>query len=201
MCPTEAFTCFKQQTGNATTCDVVCHTPVQACTAGDTCCPYVAGAGGASCAASTDSECKGTGWRNMEINWANPTWAANTANTVKIYGMVAGDSVLFTTCTPDGQTNTSDSVIKVVDGTNNTVLVQSADDTTDAGALPRLAGWNCTSTAAAGFPLSTAPANPGGLILGPNAFRIDVTVGGKNGAAGTAKLFLWWNGTSTPGPG
>jgi hypothetical protein len=150
---------------------------------------------------STDSDCAGPMWKFTEVDWGNPrVWAANGSVTNRIYGIDPGDSILFTTCTPDGSANTTDTVIlKVADSENNTFAV-AQDDTADVGALPRLAGWNCTGPTA-GFPMSTAPQNPGGFIAGPNTSIIDVTLGGHNGAAGSAKLFIWWNGTSFPNSG
>lgn len=200
-CAAESLTCFKQQSGSAATCDVECHIPQQTCAAGDMCCPFVMGTNGASCSMSTDTDCAGTSWRFTEVNWVTQTWAMGQSVTSRIYGINPGDSLLVTTCTPDGSANTADTlIVSVVDNNQNTLFTAN-DDTTDAGALPRLAGWNCTSTAAAGFPMSTAPANPGGFIAKPNTYRIDVTLGGKNGAAGTAKLYIWWNGTSFPNSG
>lgn len=200
-CPAESLTCFTQQTGSAATCDVTCHVPKQTCSTGDTCCPFIAPAAGMACSTDTDAECRASAWQFREVTWAPRTWTVNTLASVLIYGIVPGDSMLLTTCTPDGSVNGSDTVITQVVDNNGAVFAAASDDTTDPGALPRLAGWNCTSTAATGFPLSTAPANPGGAIVPPNVFRLTVTFGGRNGSAGTAKLFIWWNGTSTPNPG
>jgi hypothetical protein len=200
-CANEALTCFTQQTGSAATCDVTCHIPKQTCGTGDTCCPFIASTNGTACTMATDAECRAPAWRNLEVNWGTRSWAMNATTSINIYGISPGDSMLFTTCTPDGSMNTSDTIITQVVDNNGTVFATASDDTTDTGALPRLAGWNCTSTAAAGFPLSTAPANPGGAIVPPNVFRLTVTLGGRNGAAGSTKLFVWWNGTSQPNPG
>lgn len=205
VCPTETLTCFTQQSGSAASCDVTCHIPKQTCATGDTCCPFMASGAGSACGPATDAECVAPAWRNLEVTWAAQSWLANATETVRIYGIDPGDSMLFTMCTPDGSVNTADTVITQVTAVtlNNPAIpfASLADDTADAGALPRLAGWNCTSTAASGFPLSTAPANPGGSIVPPDVYRMDVTFGGRNGAAGTAKLFIWWNGTSSPNPG
>lgn len=200
-CTAETLTCFTQQTGSAATCDVKCHIPQQTCAAGDMCCPFVMGQDGNACSIATDSDCAGTAWKYTEVDWGDHAWPAGGSVTTAIYGMEPGDSVLLTTCTPDDVTNSSDTLIVRVVDNNNTTLATAADDTTDPGALPRLAGWNCTSTANGGFPMSTAPQNPGGFRMAPNTYRINVTLGGKNGAAGSAKLYIWWNGNSFPNPG
>jgi hypothetical protein len=154
-----------------------------------------------ACGSAADSDCTGTTWKYTEVDWVPQTWTAGASVTSAIYGMEPGDSVLLTTCTPDNIINASDTlIVQVVDNNNNT-LVTAADDTTDPAAIPRLAGWDCTSTASAGFPMSTAPQNPGGFTIGPNVYRINVTLGGKNGAAGSARLYIWWNGLSFPNPG
>jgi hypothetical protein len=201
-CPTcgaEPTSCFTH-TGSATTCDLVCHVPIQTCAAGDTCCPYVAGGGGAQCNASTDADCAGTSWRYREITWAPGSWAAGQTPSVLVYGISQGDSVLFTTCTPDGSSNTTDTAIVSVVDQQGSQLVGSSDDSQDAGVLPRLAGWNC-ATKPGFFALSTAPPNDGGVIVGPNSFRLTVSYGSFGGGAGSAKLYIWWNGSSNPNPG
>ena len=200
-CAAETLTCFTQQTGTAANCDVTCHIPQQTCTAGDTCCPFVMGQGGNACSMSTDSDCRGAMWKFVEVDWGNArTWVANGTVTNRIYGINGGDSILLTTCTPDGSANTSDTVILKVADQNGVVYSANQDDTMDPGALPRLAGWHCEG-ATAGFPMSTAPQNPGGFIVGANSGILDVTLGGHNGAAGSARLFIWWNGTSFPNSG
>ena len=201
-CAAETLTCFQQQSGSAATCDVQCHIPQQTCVGGDRCCPFVMAQSDGACGSAADSDCAGPTWKYTEVDWGAHAWGVGGSVTTRIYGVSAGDSILVTTCTPDNITNSSDTVIlKVADSNTGTVLYTDADDTTDPGALPRLAGWNCTSTAAGGFAMSTAPQNPGGSILaGANTYAIDVTFGGKNGAAGSTKLYIWWNSASTYGP-
>lgn len=203
-CAAESLTCFTQ-TGNPSTCDLQCHVPQQTCSAGDMCCPFVMGSNGSSCSNASDTDCAGTSWRFTEVNWSNTgypfSWAAGGSITTRIYGINPGDSILLTTCTPDGSANTSDTLIVQVTDNGVTPLFSAQDDTTDPGALPRLAGWNCMSTSGTGFPMSTAPQNPGGFKAGPNTYRIDVTLGGHAGAAGSSKLYIWWNGTSGPNSG
>jgi hypothetical protein len=201
VCAAEDFSCFVE-TGSPSTCDVRCHQPITACTGGDGCCPFAQG--GAQCTMTDDKECAGTGWRNVE--WGTVSWGTAAPCTVaRVYGMVGGDSVLFTLCTPDGVGQVGDSQItSVIDGSTGTNyfknLAMVNDDTKDPAALPLLAGWSCKSDVSA-TAMSTAPENDGGFITDAGTFRIDVTVCGAGGTAGSGRLYVWVNGTSTPNQG
>jgi hypothetical protein len=199
-CAAEATTCFTE-TGSAANCDLVCHVPVQACGPSDACCPYVEGSNGASCNQPNDGNCAGPFWQFEQINWAPLAWTAGQSLSVNIYGINPGDSILFTTCTPDGSQNTDDTVITSVVDNNNVTLAANDDDSNDPGILPRMAGWHC-DVAGGPLNLSTAPTNDGGAIVGAGVFRVTVTWRGFNAATpGSAKLYMWWNGTSSPNAG
>ncbi len=202
VCGAEPFTCFGPA-GSSATCDLRCHQPFLACGPVDSCCPFDPAGGGASCNSSNDSECAGSnGWQHRE--WLTPiSWAPCT--TVHVYGMVAGDSVLFTTCSPDGVGANGDSTItSIVNGLGGfnyfPGLSPVNDDTTDPNALPRLAGWSCQSGPLS-YAMSTAPQNGGGVFLVGTASRIDVTVCGFQNSSGSSRFFIWWNGTSNPNSG
>jgi hypothetical protein len=198
VCGAEDFSCFTE-TGSPSTCDVRCHVPIAACGGGDACCPYAKA--GADCTHADDAECAGTGWQNL--SWGVITWAPCT--TVRVYGVVPGDSMLFTLCTPDGVGQTGDSQITSIVDSNGTnyfpTLSPVNDDTKDPSALPLLAGWSCKSDVGASA-MSTAPENDGGFIItGAATYRVDVTVCGAGGGQGSGRFFVWWNGTSTPNAG
>jgi hypothetical protein len=200
VCAAEDFSCFTE-TGSASTCDVKCHQPITACTGGDTCCPYTQA--GAGCTSTDDAECQGTGWRS--VLWGNVAWGTSApCTTARVYGMSGGDSVVFTLCTPDGVGQVGDSQItSIVDSTGvnyfpNLSMVN--DDTKDPAALPLLAGWSCKSDVSS-TAMSTAPENDGGFITAAGTFRIDVTICGASGTAGSGRLFVWVNGNSSPNQG
>lgn len=200
-------------TGSAATCNIQYHVPVQTCVQGDGICPFIGGTGGTDCNINDDRDCLGPRWQYREITWAPQSWAVGVEPTVNIYGFVQGDSVLFTTCRPAVEADPTDTAIfKVVDQ-QGVQLVGFSDDSwwgpnpvyygqaQQAATLPMLAGWDC-SIAPNVYYRSTAPIAPGGLILGPNTFRLQVTYGHySNTMAGNAKLFVWWSGTSNPNAG
>jgi hypothetical protein len=208
-CPvcTEVFSCF-EQLGDPTNCNVVCHQPIQTCGPADGCCPDIAGSGNGDCRQGNDSECAGAGgWQYREW-YQTISWAPNAPALLRIYGMQAGDSVLFTTCSPDGAgvADGSDSMILSVvnggDGYNYFPTLNPVnDDTNEPFSIPLMNGWNCKNPQGSQY-MSTAPHNDGGVILRGNAFRVDVTVGGfGNSNSGRSRFFIWWNGNSNPNPG
>jgi hypothetical protein len=185
--------------GSPATCDVVCHLPIQTCQAGDNVCPFVAGSAGAQCAAQTDAECSGNGWKaQLLFNVDTTSQACVTANA---YGVQGGASYDITTCAPSSaQAGAGDTQITTVIDNLGTSYAVGNDDCNDPTALPLIAGWTCNNSA--GQPkMSCASPSPGGFRVAAGIYRLQITVCRYGTDGGIAPLYIWYNATSTPNPG
>ncbi len=196
-CPvcSEAYTCY-QEAGDASTCDVVCHLPIDKCGIdGDSCCAFD-GSGG--CDSGTDKECEGGGWKFVQLKI--PYDFSKGCTTHRLGGFVGGGSYLFTTCVPqNAATGTGDPVIKrILD--SNQIDYPTNDDCTDKTALPLAAGWTC-KTSVGSHAASCASPSPGGFILTKQPAYIDVTVCPGAGGGGATPMYIWFNATAQPNDG
>jgi hypothetical protein len=144
----------------------------------------------------SDADCGGTGWQF--IQWFQPiSWASQCA-VVSAYGIEDGANYVFTTCHPAGGTSTiGDPVItSVVDNLGRAYEVGN-DDCNQPSALPSLAGWECDAGDAC------TSNNSGGFVVAadPGVSRLDVTICGVGGTAGTASLWIWYQASQAPNAG
>jgi hypothetical protein len=204
ICPPEVYPGFSSS-GGPGTCDSRCHVPTQACRLdqNDATCPFVAATAGAQCNAANDLNCAGPGWRSVVIR--NVVYSGG-CDTVRVYGISAGGSYLFTTCWPPGQApGTGDPVItQVANSFGQAYPLAPNDDCSETWAIPRMAGWTCLNAAGElRMPCSTP--SPGGFIAptGPATLFFDVTVCPYNGSAGfgVAPFHVWYNAPAVPNPG
>jgi hypothetical protein len=140
--------------------------------------------------------CPPPGWQWRQIG---PAAAITQCTAVAIYGIVAGDPLLVTTCAPTpAQAGAGDTVITAVTDLNGANL--GANDDCANQIVPQLANWTCSNTS--GQPrMSCVPQSAAGVAATANG-RITLTVCPfMPGAATTFPVFIWWNGASNPNPG
>jgi hypothetical protein len=199
-CPTctETQTCYRQS-GNAATCDVVCHIPVDTCGIdGDNCCAFAHT--GTDCSAGNDAECPAPGgWAYRQF----PTVSYAQCVQVSMYPVIDPlGSYDITLCQPPGYPpGTGDPVItSIVDDLGHSYPVTN-DDCYDATALPRLAGWNCNNDVGS-LRMSCASMSPGGFKPVGAITRLTITVCPFGATAtGSAPLWIWYNARNIPNPG
>jgi hypothetical protein len=199
-CPTCAAppsACYALASGSAGTCDLVCNPPVLSCIGtADGCCPYQPQTG---CGQANDADCLGPSWSYLQ--WYTPiSWSS--CSTIRVYGVQAGGSYLFTLCVPPGASRViGDPVITTVVDNNSFEYAVGNDDCSSTSAIPNLAGWDCTNQADHGFAACSSN-DSGGLIARSGASRLDVTVCGNGGSAGSGNFYIWYNAVgNTLNPG
>jgi len=140
--------------------------------------------------------CPPDGWQFLQ--WPMPVNYA-TCSTVFVYGIVAGNSYLFTTCVPPGAAvGTGDPVIQSIFSNNGIDYQITNDDCTDSQSIPQLVGWDCANSLGQ-IRMACAPANRNGVTAQAGTTRLDVQV--CPFTPGSSPLYIWWKGSGSPNPG
>jgi hypothetical protein len=191
ICAPESLSCFTQR-GSPSTCDVVCHVPQQECGVDDGCCPWVQETGGETCNDGVDRDCQGRTWqarRIWDIQW-------DPCTTFRVPAVAGGDSIAFTTCSPEGGGVGDPIITRIRDDLGNEYPV-GVDDCHEPAAIPNLAGWRCTNNDG-NIRQDCASANTGGFIVRDGAFVLEITVCGYNNSSGSSPFWILWNGIGNP---